>query len=299
VQLSASGLAFRRGTPPDAVYTFKHALVQDAAYDSLLRSRRQELHGKIARVIEQRFPSVTTTEPEVLGAMRPEPPKPARRYDPLRDAAPPEVTRGFDRAAARSTDPAAPNFDRDAADAKWQEAVAAAGIAKDRTGTQPPAADPPTEPRATILEDYYPAADQELLQPARSAEGAKSPAGARTAPQPPEIAASGIFDAFARAAGAVGGFLFGWIGGSPPQPALGATGEEQTRGAMQTDNTDPATRQVDALNDSAKVRATAADEADIRLAQALAGVTPDDENETSDEQEHEQQRSRRKRGRSL
>jgi class 3 adenylate cyclase/predicted ATPase len=65
-RLTASGLAFRRGTPPDAVYTFKHALVQDAAYDSLLKSRRQELHGKIARVIEQRFPHIKTTEPEVL-----------------------------------------------------------------------------------------------------------------------------------------------------------------------------------------------------------------------------------------
>ena len=65
-RLSESGLAFRRGTPPDAVYTFKHALVQDAAYDSLLKSRRQELHAKIARVIEQRFPNIKTTEPEVL-----------------------------------------------------------------------------------------------------------------------------------------------------------------------------------------------------------------------------------------
>jgi class 3 adenylate cyclase len=65
-QLNDSGLAFRRGTPPDAVYTFKHALVQDAAYDSLLKSRRQELHGKIARVIEERFPSIKDTEPEVL-----------------------------------------------------------------------------------------------------------------------------------------------------------------------------------------------------------------------------------------
>ena len=65
-RLSESGLAFRRGTPPDAIYTFKHALVQDAAYDSLLKSRRQELHGKIARVIEQRFPNIKTTEPEVL-----------------------------------------------------------------------------------------------------------------------------------------------------------------------------------------------------------------------------------------
>ena len=66
VRLSASGLAFRRGTPPDAIYTFKHALVQDAAYDSLLKSRRQELHGKIARVIKERFPNIKATEPEVL-----------------------------------------------------------------------------------------------------------------------------------------------------------------------------------------------------------------------------------------
>ena len=66
VQLTDSGLAFRRGTPPDAIYTFKHALVQDAAYDSLLKSRRQKLHAKIARVIEQRFPIIKTTGPEVL-----------------------------------------------------------------------------------------------------------------------------------------------------------------------------------------------------------------------------------------
>jgi class 3 adenylate cyclase/DNA-binding winged helix-turn-helix (wHTH) protein/tetratricopeptide (TPR) repeat protein len=65
-RLTESGLAFRRGTPPDAIYTFKHALVQDAAYDTLLKSRRQELHGKIARVIEQRFPNIKVTEPEVL-----------------------------------------------------------------------------------------------------------------------------------------------------------------------------------------------------------------------------------------
>ena len=65
-RLTESGLAFRRGTPPDAVYTFKHALVQDAAYDSLLKSRRQDLHGKIARVIQERFPAIATTEPEVL-----------------------------------------------------------------------------------------------------------------------------------------------------------------------------------------------------------------------------------------
>ncbi len=66
VQLVGSGLAFQQGTPPDAVYTFKHALVQDAAYDSLLRRRRQELHGKIARVIEERLPHTEATEPELL-----------------------------------------------------------------------------------------------------------------------------------------------------------------------------------------------------------------------------------------
>ncbi len=65
-QLTESGLAFRRGTPPDAVYTFKHALVQDAAYDSLLKSRRQELHGKIAAAIEERYPQTRDTEPEIL-----------------------------------------------------------------------------------------------------------------------------------------------------------------------------------------------------------------------------------------
>jgi predicted ATPase len=59
-------LAFSRGTPPDAIYTFKHALVQDAAYDSLLKSRRQALHAKIASVIDQRFPNIKATEPEVL-----------------------------------------------------------------------------------------------------------------------------------------------------------------------------------------------------------------------------------------
>jgi hypothetical protein len=65
-QLTQSGLAFQQGTPPDAKYTFKHALVQDAAYDSLLKARRQQLHGKIARVIEERLPQTEATEPELL-----------------------------------------------------------------------------------------------------------------------------------------------------------------------------------------------------------------------------------------
>jgi class 3 adenylate cyclase/tetratricopeptide (TPR) repeat protein len=65
-QLTEAGLAFRRGNPPEAHYTFKHALVQDAAYDSLLKSRRQVLHAKIARVLEEHFPATKDTEPELL-----------------------------------------------------------------------------------------------------------------------------------------------------------------------------------------------------------------------------------------
>jgi class 3 adenylate cyclase/predicted ATPase len=65
-QLTESGLAFRRGTPPEATYTFKHALVQDVAYDSLLKSRRQELHAAVAQIIEERFPDVRETDPELL-----------------------------------------------------------------------------------------------------------------------------------------------------------------------------------------------------------------------------------------
>src|SRR5262249_6278790 len=55
-QLTQSGLAFQQGTPPDAVYTFKHALIRDAAYDSLLKARRQELHGRIAKTIDEHWP---------------------------------------------------------------------------------------------------------------------------------------------------------------------------------------------------------------------------------------------------
>ncbi len=64
-QLIDSGLAFRRGLPPEAIYTFKHALVQDAAYDSLLKSVRQTLHASIARVLEADFPQTIAAEPEL------------------------------------------------------------------------------------------------------------------------------------------------------------------------------------------------------------------------------------------
>jgi predicted ATPase len=65
-QLTSSGLVFRRGTTTDALYLFKHALVQDAAYNTLLRRPRQQLHSKIARALEERFPDRAAREPEVL-----------------------------------------------------------------------------------------------------------------------------------------------------------------------------------------------------------------------------------------
>ena len=65
-QLVDAGLVFRRGAPPHASFIFKHALVQDAAYSTLLRSQRQELHARIARSIEQRFPELVEGEPEIL-----------------------------------------------------------------------------------------------------------------------------------------------------------------------------------------------------------------------------------------
>jgi hypothetical protein len=65
-QLVRADLIFRRGMLPDAEYTFKHALVQDAAYSTLLRSRRQQLHGRITAILEARFPQIVQTQPEVL-----------------------------------------------------------------------------------------------------------------------------------------------------------------------------------------------------------------------------------------
>ena len=65
-QLAEAALLFRWGAPPDATYQFKHALVQDAAYASMLRGRRQQLHARIAHVLKERWPDVAATEPEVL-----------------------------------------------------------------------------------------------------------------------------------------------------------------------------------------------------------------------------------------
>lgn len=65
-QLIDSGLILRRGLPPKATYTFKHALVQDAAYGTLLRGKRQEMHARIAHALEEGFPETVETQPELL-----------------------------------------------------------------------------------------------------------------------------------------------------------------------------------------------------------------------------------------
>ncbi|MBI1777052.1 MAG: AAA family ATPase [Proteobacteria bacterium] len=65
-RLMESGLVSRRGAPPDATYSFKHALVQDAAYATMLKSRRRQLHASIATVLVERFPAMAETLPEVV-----------------------------------------------------------------------------------------------------------------------------------------------------------------------------------------------------------------------------------------
>jgi len=65
-RLAASELVFERGTPPDAIYRFKHALVQDAAHGSLLRGTRQQLHARIADALEAHSPELMDSQPELF-----------------------------------------------------------------------------------------------------------------------------------------------------------------------------------------------------------------------------------------
>ena len=65
-RLITAGLLFRQGEPPHASYLFKHALVQDAAYGALLRSRRQELHVRIATTLKEHFADLVDRQPELL-----------------------------------------------------------------------------------------------------------------------------------------------------------------------------------------------------------------------------------------
>jgi class 3 adenylate cyclase len=65
-KLGAAALVFGRGTPPDARYSFKHALLRDTAYESLLKSRRREIHSRIADTLETQFAETAITEPEAV-----------------------------------------------------------------------------------------------------------------------------------------------------------------------------------------------------------------------------------------
>src|SRR5262249_52400501 len=65
-QLTRAGLIFGRGEPPDSTYIFKHALLQDAAYASLLRGRRQQLHRRIADALESQFAELAETQPQLM-----------------------------------------------------------------------------------------------------------------------------------------------------------------------------------------------------------------------------------------
>ena len=93
-RLTDAELVFCRGTPPQATFLFKHALVRDVAYGSLLRGQRQQLHGRIADVLAEHFPTTVEAEPEVL----------AHHYREagMADAASTYFERAGDRAAARS-----------------------------------------------------------------------------------------------------------------------------------------------------------------------------------------------------
>src|SRR5215468_8781924 len=65
-RLVEAEIVYQRGVPPQATYVFKHALIQDAAYESLLKSTRQHYHRQIAHVLEAQFPEVAETQPELL-----------------------------------------------------------------------------------------------------------------------------------------------------------------------------------------------------------------------------------------
>jgi predicted ATPase len=65
-RLIEAGLLFRQGTPPHASYLFKHALVQDAAYSTLLREPRRALHARIAEILESQFAELADSQPELL-----------------------------------------------------------------------------------------------------------------------------------------------------------------------------------------------------------------------------------------
>ncbi len=86
-RLAQSQLIFQYGSPPTATYMFKHALVQETAYESLLHSRRIKLHALVARTLEQQFPKIAATNPGILAHHYIQARMPAQAIDQLRRAA--------------------------------------------------------------------------------------------------------------------------------------------------------------------------------------------------------------------
>src|SRR5204863_5753234 len=66
LDLADAEMLYLRGIVPDATYQFKHALIRDAAYEALLKTRRKELHLVVARTIDEKFPTIKEANPEVL-----------------------------------------------------------------------------------------------------------------------------------------------------------------------------------------------------------------------------------------
>src|SRR5207237_4711866 len=65
-RLVEAEIVYQRGVPPQSTYLFKHALIQDAAYQSLLKSTRQQYHQRIAQMLEGQFPETVETQPELV-----------------------------------------------------------------------------------------------------------------------------------------------------------------------------------------------------------------------------------------
>lgn len=93
-KLIAANIIHRSGNPPEAVYTFKHALLRDSAYQLMIRGRRRDVHRSIVRVLETRFPQIVETQPEIAAMHHEHGGNPARAADYFRLAG--------RRAAARS-----------------------------------------------------------------------------------------------------------------------------------------------------------------------------------------------------
>jgi predicted ATPase len=111
-QLSARELIFVRGEPPDSTYIFKHALVQDAAYATITRSKRQLLHSRIAGALVERFPETVETQPELIAHHFAQAGLPERAIEYFRKARPRAIEHMVSRApeqvgklAHRTSDP--------------------------------------------------------------------------------------------------------------------------------------------------------------------------------------------------